>query len=331
MDPRPDQRVAELGEIALVRRLVERLGSPPASELWSGDDAAVIEAHGVRLLFTVDTLTEDIDFDRAYAAGADVGFKALAVNVSDVAAMGGRPSKAVVALTVPADTPVGFVDNVMTGLLEGARRWRVDLVGGDLGGGGEISVCVALLGAPVTTPALRSGAHPADAICVTGVLGGAAGGLAVLRSGREEPSAGDRELIGRHLRPEPRVDEGAILASAGCSAMIDISDGLAVDLWRLLESSDVGCEVDPALVPADPALAESGVVRDPTETAILGGEDFELLFTMEEARLEDARREVEATGTMVTRIGVVTDGDRTIGDRAVDEWRSKGWEHLSNS
>jgi thiamine monophosphate kinase len=89
--------------------------------------------------------------------------------------------------------------------------------------------------------------------------------------------------------------------------------------------------VDPALVPADPALAGSGVVRDPTETAILGGEDFELLFTMEEERLEDARREVEATGTMVTRIGVATDGDRTIGDRAVDEWRSKGWEHLSNS
>lgn len=330
MDPRRHQRVSEIGEIALVRRVVERLGPPPASELWSGDDAAVFEAPGVRLLFTVDTLTEDVDFDRAYAAGTDIGFKALAVNVSDVAAMGGHPSKAVVALTVPADTQIGFVDDVVTGLLEGARRWRVDLVGGDLGGGGEISISVALMGVSVTAPTLRSGARPGDWICVTGVLGGAAGGLAVLRSGRE-PSGGERELIRRHLRPEPRVEEGAILAAAGCSAMIDVSDGLAVDLWRLLQSSDVGGEVDPDLVPADPGLAESVAVRDPTETAILGGEDFELLFTMDEGRVDEARRQVEATGTMVTRIGVVTDGGRTIGGRDIDDWRSKGWEHLSSS
>jgi thiamine-monophosphate kinase len=319
-----------MGETALVKRLVDRLGPAPANEIWSGDDAAVIATEGARLLFTVDTLTEGVDFDLAYATGADVGFKALAVNVSDIAAMGGRPSTGVVTVTVPGETEVGFLDDVMTGLLEGAGRWSVDLVGGDLGGGSEVSISVALLGRPVAEPVLRSGARPGHALCVTGVLGGAAGGLEVLRS-RGELSDAERTLIGRHLRPEPRVEEGTILARSGCSAMIDLSDGLAVDLSRLVASSDVGCDVDAGLVPQDPALGECRAVDDPLETAIVGGEDYELLFTMDDGRVDDVRRQVEAVGTRLTRIGVVTDGRRTIGGRDLDEWRSKAWEHLSTS
>jgi thiamine-monophosphate kinase len=113
--------------------------------------------------------------------------------------------------------------------------------------------------------------------------------------------------------------------------MIDVSDGLAVDLWRLVVASDVGCEVDATLVPQDPALAESRAVADPLETAIVGGEDYELLFTMDDGRVDDVRRGLEALGTRLTRIGVVTDGRRTIGGRDLDEWRSKAWEHLSSS
>jgi thiamine-monophosphate kinase len=319
-----------MGETALVKRLTDRLGPSPANEIWSGDDAAVIATEGVQLLFTVDTLTESVDFDRAYATGADVGFKALAINVSDIAAMGGRPSTGVVSLSVPGNTQVSFLDDVMTGLLEGAGRWGVDLVGGDLGGGGEVSISVALLGKPVAEPVLRSGARPGHAVCVTGVLGGAAGGLEVLRS-RREPSDAERTLIGRHLRPEPRVEEGTILARSGASAMIDVSDGLAVDLWRLVVSSDVGCDVDAGLVPQDPALGECRAVDDPLETAIVGGEDYELLFTMDDGRVDDVRNRVEAVGTRLTRIGVVTDDHRTIGGQELDEWRSKAWEHLSTS
>jgi thiamine-monophosphate kinase len=235
-----------------------------------------------------------------------------------------------VTLTISPDTEVEYVDHVMTGLMDGATRWGVDLVGGDLGGGGEVSISIALLGTPVAQPVLRSGACPGDAICVTGVLGGAAGGLAVLRSGRE-PSDAERALIERQLRPQPRVEEGSIAGITGCSAMIDISDGLAVDLWRVLVSSEVGCDIDDSLLPVDPALKECSEVHDPLEIAITGGEDFELLITMDDGRMDETRRRIEAAGNTLTRIGVVTDHGATIGGRDVDEWRSEAWEHLSGS
>jgi thiamine-monophosphate kinase len=325
-----NRRVSEMGETALVERIVGRIGPSSRSEIWSGDDAAVIIHEGSQLLLTIDTLVEGVDFDRSYATGADVGFKALAVNVSDIAAMGGRPSKGVVTLTVPPDTEVEFVDDLLTGLLEGAALWSVDVVGGDLGGGSEFSISVALLGAPVAEPVLRSGARPGDAVCVTGALGGAAGGLAVLRSGGDT-SEPDRALIERQLRPQPRLEEGSIAAAAGCSAMIDISDGFAVDLWRLVSSSKVGCEIDDSLIPVDPALMQSDRVDDPLETAIIGGEDFELLFTMGDDGIAEMRRRVEAAGNTLTRVGRVTEHGASIGGRAVDEWRSKAWEHLSGS
>jgi thiamine-monophosphate kinase len=113
--------------------------------------------------------------------------------------------------------------------------------------------------------------------------------------------------------------------------MIDISDGLAVDLWRLLVSSEVGCDIDDSLLPVDPALKESSEVHDPLEIAITGGEDFELLITMDDGRMDETRRRIEAAGNTLTRIGVVTDHGATIGGRDVDEWRSEAWEHLSGS
>ncbi|MGH2786601.1 MAG: thiamine-phosphate kinase [Actinomycetota bacterium] len=325
MDAPREQVVSDVGEIALVARIAAGIGSPPSQEVWSGDDAAVVEVGGARLLFTIDTLVEHADFDRANAGGADLGYKALAVTVSDIAAMGGRPKRAVVSLTVPSDTPVGYVDDIMAGLVEGTGRWGVGLVGGDLSGGQEISISVALVGeAPEAV--LRSGARPGQALCVTGALGGSAGGLAVLGSGRA-PVGAERELIRRHLRPEPRVEEGGILARAGCSAMIDVSDGLAVDLWRLAEASGVGCEVDDSLIPVDPALAGSGAVDDPLAAAVLGGEDYELLLTIDEDTVTDASHMVAAG---LTRIGVTTDGARLLGGRSLDEWRAQGWEHLSS-
>jgi thiamine-monophosphate kinase len=315
-----DRRASEIGETALVKRLTDRLGPAPANEIWSGDDAAVIATEGARLLFTVDTLTEGVDFDRAYATGADIGFKALAVNVSDIAAMGGRPSTGVVSLTVPGDTKVGFLDDVMTGLVEGAGRWGVDLVGGDLGGGGEVSISVALLGTPVAEPVLRSGARPGHALCVTGVLGGAAGGLEVLRS-RREPSDAERTLIGRHLRPEPRVEEGTILAGSGASAMIDVSDGLAAEVHHLADSSGVGVVVEKVPV----AIGVSRVSDDPEGLALGGGEDYELVFTAEDPRRVETVFAEMGLGVPL-RIGHCTadPGERRLRD---GELPRVGWVH----
>jgi thiamine-monophosphate kinase len=245
--------VSELGERALIERIATRIGGSAEDETWAGDDAAVIVPPGKRVLFTTDVMVEDVDFDLAYSSGPDIGWKALAVNVSDIAAMAGHPTHAVVTLSLRPDCEVAFVDGILDGLLEASRRWSVHLVGGDLSGADQIVISLALLGAAAGDRAVhRTGARPGDALCVTGRLGGAAGGLLVLR---RNPGRGDDahdRLVKRHLRPEARVEAGAALAAAGATAMIDLSDGLAVDLGHLCTSSGVGCRIDPQAIPICP-------------------------------------------------------------------------------
>ena len=336
------QTVSDVGETALLERVRARLGGgAPDGEVWAGDDTAVLTSPGPRLLFATDTLTADVDFKWTYASGVDVGWKALAVNLSDIAAMCGRPTHAVASVTLTPDLPLATFEEMLDGLARAGERFGCALVGGDIGEGRETSITVAILGTPLDEqPVLRSGARPGDAICVTGALGGAAGGLAVLTSevlGSDlspETRAAVDTLVTRHLRPEPRVGVAAALAGAGVTAMIDISDGLAVDLARLVASSEVGCSVATDRIPVDPALETlaglPGVTLDPPEAAILGGEDFELLFTVSQDRVEDALRAGETAGVAVTAIGEATEGPAELGGRPLDEWRRRGWDHLQN-
>lgn len=318
--------VGDLGEHALIERVVRRFGSPPADEVWSGDDTAVF---GKGLLFTTDLMVEDVDFRLSYADGFDVGWKLVAANASDIAAMGGRPWRAVAAVALRPDTSVEFVDSLAEGLASACREWDIGLVGGDLSSGREISATLALVGrAHERGPVLRSGATIGDALCVTGALGGAAGGLLAL-SGKDAPGAGLASLVERHLRPRARVAEGAALAGL-ITAMIDISDGLAVDLGHLTDSSGVGCDVELASIPVDPALRllPSMDAAQTQGLAITGGEDFELLFTIDEGHLKEARAALAGFGTALTKIGAITDGPARIGGRGLDDWRARGWEHL---
>jgi thiamine-monophosphate kinase len=177
---------------------------------------------------------------------------------------------------------------------------------------------------------LRSRAVPGDAICVTGSLGGAAGGLYLLQN-----EAGDRssELVARQLRPQVRADEGVRIAAAGAHAMIDISDGFLLDLSRLLRAGGVGCRVDPALVPIDPhlaALQDMPRAPQPRGLALSGGEDFELLFTIDTSRLDKVRTSLESLGTEVTIVGEVVEGDAMIGDLRLDDLGERGWDHLKD-
>ncbi|HWL66396.1 MAG TPA: thiamine-phosphate kinase [Actinomycetota bacterium] len=315
--------VAELGEFALIDRWRTRIGSAPENEVWSGDDAAVIASPGDRLVLTTDVLVEGIDFDLRYAEGPDIGWKAMASNLSDVAAMGGRPRRAVATLTLRPDTSVGLVDGILEGMLELSGRWDVGLVGGDVSGSPTLSLGVTVVGV-AEIPLLRSGARIGDVLCVTGELGGAAGGLLALKDGRLDMSG----LIERQLRPAPRVAEGVALAQAGASAMIDVSDGLAADLDHLVSPSGVGCEVDIESIPVDPALAGVADLIWPMEAALTGGEDFELLVALPEERVGDATEALTDLGTVLTRIGRVTQGAARIGSNSISEWRDKGWEHL---
>jgi thiamine-monophosphate kinase len=325
------QPISEIGEFGLVERFKERIGSPPAGEIWSGDDTAVVRA-GDRVLFTTDVLVEHVDFDLAYSSGEDIGWKALVANVSDIAAMGGAALSAVATLCAPPNTELRLADGVVDGLLAAAYRYGVDLVGGDISEARSLSVSVALIGrASESGPVLRSGAKPGDALAVTGSLGGAAGGLKALRTGLI--GMGLEPLIWRQLRPNARLEEGIALAGAGATAMIDVSDGLAADLAHLVEASTCGCEVDSKSVPVDPALArlvELDSDVDPHTLALTGGEDFELLVALPPTELEAAREALSRLGTSLTAIGHVNEGPPTLDGRPLEEWKGKGWEHLRN-
>src|SRR5438093_8927896 len=193
--------VSEIGEAGLIHRISAVLPKPDAGEAWIGDDAAVLSWDSGRLLFSVDALVEGVDFDLAYCDGSDVGWKAVASNVSDIAAMGGRPRYALGTLVVPVETDLGVVDDIFRAMSDAARGWGLSLVGGDISRGDQISVSVAIVGEPLGEPVYRSGAAAGEAICVTGSLGGAAGGLLALRHGLLDRASGhDRAAVERLIQ-----------------------------------------------------------------------------------------------------------------------------------
>jgi protease I len=300
------------GEEAFLDRLRACLASAPEGQEWIGDDAAVLEGG---LLFATDALVEGVHFDLGWCAATDVGWKALAVNLSDIAAMGGTPFAAVAVLVVPPDR-VGLADGVIDGVATAAGEFDCPLVGGDTTGGPVAMVSVAVLGrCGETGPVLRRGARSGDAVFVTGPLGAAAVALAAYRDGRTPTP----EAVERLHRPTPRLREGMAAAAAGATAMIDLSDGLANDLSHVCEASHVGVRITGADVP----LATGAALAD-----AFSGDDYELCFTASDPEL------VTTTFTALgcrppTRIGTVTAADRILVD---SEGRERplplvGWEH----
>jgi len=308
--------LAELGERALIERVRRRPGLPAEGVLVGiGDDTAVCTWPGGELLLTTDTLVEDVHFRRSTATLRDVGAKALAVNLSDVAAMGGEPRYILLALAVPPTCPVSDVDDFYTGLGEMAARHGVALVGGDTCASPDrIVVTVALVGRVEGSPLRRSGARPGDAIVVTGSLGAAAAGLALLERGPLEPPADvPAEVIDAVLRahrvPTPRVAEGRLIRASGlATAMIDLSDGLATDLGHIAAESGVGAEDRLATLPIGEATRRVAwaLGEEPTAWAVSGGEDYELLFTTRPGETASlVARLTRETGTPASVIGEI--------------------------
>jgi thiamine-monophosphate kinase len=313
--------VHQLGELGLIRRLrVDNSAPAPGIRTGVGDDAAVLEpTPGAVLLATTDLVIEDVHFRRATASPRDIGWKAMAVNLSDIAAMGGRPRWALVALALPPSTPVDDVDGLYAGMREAAAPHGVVIVGGDTSASPRgWMINVTLLGEHSGTPRLRSMARAGDAIAVTGTLGRSAAGLAVLGVGAD---AGRRAGMGvaavdaltrSHLRPLARVAEGRWLgAQAAVHALMDCSDGLATDLGHICRESGVRARVEVARVPVDPAAREAAgaLGEDALDWATGGGEDYELLLCCApEAAPALAEGLRGATGTALTVIGTATSG-----------------------
>ena len=288
-------------------------------------------------------MTEHIDFELDWARGTDIGLKLVAINVSDIAAMGGRPMRAVATLHLGDDTDLDLVEEIAAGMAEAADLWGLGIVGGDIGRGAELNLSMTLLGDVEGAPVMRSGARVGDAVCVTGALGAAHAGLLLLQVGSVDVANVHAELTGRsgadglavlaarQLRPEPRLQEGIALGSRA-TAMIDISDGLAIDLERLCVASDVGCEIDAASIPVHPELGYATDKFDgfpePLECALAGGEDFELLFTIPEDGLDDAQDQLDEIGTGVSVIGTITERGRMLDGGPLEQWSERGWDHL---
>ena len=264
-------------------------GRGPRPVVGIGDDAAVLQTSAKsRTLVTTDFLTEGVHFRSKWTPPRDLGRKAMAVNLSDIAAMGGVPLTAVVSVGLPRGTSVAFAEALAAGLAEQARRHRVTIVGGDTCAAERLFVSVTLLGAvEIGREVLRSGAQPGDRLYVTGTLGASAAGLAMLRrprrSGRRGPRGADRAaqhaVIRAHLDPAPRVLFGRALGLSGIArAMIDLSDGIAKDLPRLCEASGTGAVLGASALPVDPAARRLLGSRRALDAALAGGEDYELLF-----------------------------------------------------
>lgn len=325
--------------IDALRRLLS--GDSPGVTVGVGDDAAVVELGRHPAVLTTDVLVEGVHFRRSATTPNDLGYKAIAVNVSDVAAMGGSPRYATVGLGLRSGNETPFVMELYGGMLEAAEEHGLAVVGGDLSRADRVVISVTIVGeVPRGQAVTRSGGTAGERLVVTGALGAAAGGLWLLQADRGAVADAlgtewARELSVAHARPVARVGEAQTLARAGATAMMDLSDGLALDLSRLCAASGVGARVRAHALPVSPALHDLQKVTgvDPVELALHGGEDYELLAALPAAAVDGALRDLgERYATSLAEIGELTDEPGRLvlvgADGAERELEPRGWDHF---
>jgi len=311
-----------LREFDLIRTIRRRFGRGDAFVVQSiGDDAAIVAARPHQWdLLTTDLLAEGVHFDLRTATFADVGFRAVAANLSDIAAMGGQPRYLLVVLAVPRDAAGSQIQQLYQGIMAAGRPHGVRLIGGDTSAStGGWFISLTLIGSvPPGRALLRRGARIGDGIYVTGTLGDALAGLSLLKEStgrsrrRSSPaslsSRHRRFLIQRHLRPTARVGIGRWLSTNRlATSAIDLSDGLSGDLGHICKESRVGAEVDTAALPLSSACLAFAAARkiDPSALALTGGEDYELLFTTPAHLKTTLERTAGQRGIPLTRIGTI--------------------------
>lgn len=316
-----------MDEFDIIRRYFERKSSDEAVRISIGDDGAVLVPSADRdLISVVDTLVSGIHFPDTLDP-ADVGFRAVAVNLSDIAAMGARPRWMTLALTL-AQADAAWLQDFARGLFEAADEVGMALVGGDTTHGSETVISVQIIGDVDPDRALtRAGARVGDGIFLTGTVGDAAAGLSILQSGL--PDSDDvTYLIGRFARPAARIGVGQEI-SAFAHAAIDLSDGLYADLDKLLVASGVGASLALDALPMSGPLTRLMSAADARRFALSGGDDYELCFT---ADVDDARisEVAERVGVAITRVGEVTDGSgiACMANGARVDYQDPGYRHF---
>jgi len=320
-----------LGEFGLIDLLAKMAGGVQDKQLLIGigDDAAAWKGDASIQLATVDSFIQGVHFPTGIAPWPELGWKALAVNLSDIAAMGGIPRYALVSLALPPQTEVNDVTALYTGMLELAKKHNVTIVGGDISNAPLVVISITVLGnSPKNQILTRSSAKPGELVAVTGHLGAAAAGLEMLNKKLKFDPPATTRFRQAFFKPTPRITEGQLLLEQGVKTAIDISDGLVADLNQICKASRVGARIDTDRVPVEPKVL-AGFGDKALELALTGGEDYELLFT---AGAEIIDKVKKATSCPVTVIGEITAGAGvTVVDRQgnpVDLGKA-GWEHFT--
>jgi len=297
------------GEFELIERLVKGLRISRRTILGPGDDCAILAPARRPQLFTIDSMLEDVHFRLEWGPPEKLGAKALSVNLSDIAAMGGTPTACVINLAVREGLDARFFDRLYAGIREVADHYDTDVVGGNVTRSDRLAITVALLGEASRGVMRRDLARVGDDIFITGSVGDSSAGLAILMGKLAVRGAARKFLIERHLNPIPRIEAGLALAKLQPTpAAIDISDGLLQDLGHILERSHVGAEIDASTIPISSAYRTA--MRDDLSLALGGGEDYELLFCAPPEHSEQAL--TKALRVPVRRIGRIMKGRRTI-------------------
>lgn len=341
----PEKRteISELGEFGLIDHLTNNIELKNSSSIKGvGDDAAVIDHNGYQSLVSVDLLVEGVHFDLTYTPLKHLGYKAIAVNISDIAAMNGKAQQVVVGLAVSNRFPVEAIEEIYTGMRLACEKYKVDLVGGDTTSstsGLVLSVTVIGIAKPEEI-VYRSGARVGDLLCVSGDLGSAYMGLLLLEREKAAFKAnpdmqpdleGYDYVLERQLKPEPRTDIVKMLQESGIkpTSMIDISDGLASEILHLCKASGTGCRIYEDKLPFDPVMLNTADTFKmvPAVAALNGGEDYELLFTINQTDFEKVRSliGISIIGHMTENMG---HADMVTSDNQVIELTAQGWDAL---
>ena len=335
-------RISDLGEFGLIE-LVQQWTRDPGRSVEdspaavcravvdNGDDAAAVTfvTAGITELYTTDTMVEGIHFTSETTPWRDLGWKAIASNVSDVAAMGGTPAFALVTLGLPADTLVDDVKELYSGMNEICREFGAQIIGGDMVRSPVGFITVALTGIATGKPMVRTAAKPGHLVGVTGHVGGSAGGLRTMLEGAPAVGPDADQLAISHRRPRPHVAEGQILVANGIESAMDVSDGLADDLAKLCAASGVAAVVRADQVPADAAL-KSVFSEDWLDLALYGGEDYVLLFTAPPEVMSAVVNGLPASAAVIGEITEGTAGAVTVLDSDGNPRLrgGAGWDHF---
>ena len=331
--------VSDIGEFGLIERLDTLLkkagvaatpqGSGSTLLIGIGDDAAAWRNKGGKIqLSTTDTMVDGVHFTHRTTPWRDLGWKAMVSNLSDIAAMGGIPTFALVTLGLRKDIPVSDVEEAYQGIIEACRHYDTVVAGGDLVESPTTFITISMHGLHNGTPLKRSAARTGDLLAVTGALGASLGGLELMQDQLNVPTGLADSLRRAHRHPAPRLDEGRVLAEKGVLAAMDISDGLVDDLRKMMTASGTAADLDAWLVPVDPSLEKAFPGRS-GHMALTGGEDYHLLYSAPQSVIQRTLTRIP-DAVVIGRVLTAPPGEVTVRDREGNELAgmARGWDHF---